>query len=664
MIRSFNRGAEHIFGYRAEEVIGQLFTLIMPERFREQCMLGLQRYLERHESQVIGSTTELIGLRNGGSEFPVELSLGEVHEDGDWLFAAIIRDITERKRVEEELRLSEERLRGLADAAFEGLVISDRGIILEANQALLDILGRTPAEVIGRSILEFVAPDYRDPVRQNILSKLEEPYETVGLRKDGTRLDLEVRGKAISYQGQSVRVTAVRDITERKFLEQRLRYQALHDLLTGLPNRTLFMNHLSNALTRTGKRRRRVAVMFVDLDNFKFVNDTLGHHAGDELLVTISERLRACLRFEDTLGRLGGDEFAILLEDLADESEATGVAERIIEQLRVPFTLSNYEVFVTPSIGIAFNGSGQESPEDILRDADVAMYWSKREGKARYQLFEPSIEAQSTERTRLEHDLRRALERDEFRLYYQPVVGVDSGRIMGMEALVRWEHPERGLVLPEKFVPLAEETGLIVPIGKWVLREACRQAKEWQERYPSEMPLMVGVNLSARQLEHPGFVAEVEEALRDSRLDPRTLTLEITESAVVKDEERNIEAMRRLEALGIRFALDDFGTGYSALAYLRRLPVGLLKLDRSFLERVGEEAETEVLLSGVISIASGLGLYVLAEGVETPEQLALVKSLGCDLAQGYYFSEPLPNEALVEVLHLERQGTYLGEAKA
>ncbi len=577
----------------------------------------------------------------------------------------MVRYTNEPKRVEEELRPSEERFRGLADAAFEGLLISDGGTILEANQAFLDILERTPPEVIGGSVLEFVAPDYRDQVRQKILSESEEPYETVGLTKDGTRLDLEVRGKASCYQGKPVRVTAVRDITERKALERRLRHQALHDRLTGVPNRALFMDRVSSALARAARRRRRVAAMFVDLDNFKFVNDTLGHHAGDDLLVAISERLRACLRPEDTLARLGGDEFAVLLEDLAEEGEATRVAKRIVEQLRDPFALGNQEVFVTPSIGIALNSPGQDSPEGLLRNADLAMYWSKKEGKARYQLFEPSIEAQSTQRMRLEHDLRRALEREEFVVHYQPVVGADSGRIMGMEALVRWEHPERGLVLPDEFVPLAEETGLIVPIGKRVLREACRQAKEWQERYPSDLPLMVGVNLSARELEHPDLVEEAEGALRDSGLDPRTLTLEITESAVVKDEEHNIDALRRLGALGVRFALDDFGTGYSALAYLRRLPVGLLKLDRSFLQRLGEdEAEVKVLLSGVIGIASGLGLYVLAEGVETPEQLALVRSLGCDLAQGNYFSEPLPSEALGELLHLERRGSHLDGAQA
>jgi diguanylate cyclase (GGDEF)-like protein len=451
--------------------------------------------------------------------------------------------------------------------------------------------------------------------------------------------------------GAGVLVGRLHELTELyKKQARKLQHQAFHDPLTHLPNRTLFENRLQHALTRTKGRESKVAVLFVDLDNFKFVNDTLGHHMGDGLLLAVSDRLLTCQRPEDTIARLGGDEFGILLEEVVSRRDAMCVAERILEELQTPFTVDHHEMFITSSIGIAFGESGQDSSEELIRNAAVAMHRTKEEGKACCRLFDQSMDVQMQERLRLQNDLRRALKREEFVVHYQPVVGTDSGQIMGMEALVRWEHPERGLVLPDEFVPLAEELGLIVPIGRWVLREACRQAKEWQERYPSDLPLMIGVNLSARELRHPTLVGDVEEALRDSGLDPRWLTLEITESAVVKDEEHNIDALRRLGDLGVRFALDDFGTGYSALTYLMRLPVGLLKLDRSFVERLGEDAEAEVLLSGVISIASGLGLYVLAEGVETPEQLALVKSLGCDLAQGNYFSKPLSSEAATELL--------------
>src|SRR5215216_7694658 len=370
-------------------------------------------------------------------------------------------------------------------------------------------------------------------------------------------------------------VGRLHDLTELyKKQARKLEHQAFHDPLTSLPNTALFKDRLEHALTRTTRREGKVAVLFVDLDNFKFVNDTLGHHVGDELLVMVSDRLRNCRRLEDAVARLGGDEFGILLEEVASTSDAMRIAERILEELQTPFTVDHHEMFITSSIGVAFGESGQDSSEELIRNAAVAMHRTKEEGKACCRLFDQSMDAQMQERLRLQNDLRRALKREEFVVHYQPVVGADSGRIMGMEALVRWEHPERGLVAPDEFVPLAEELGLIVPIGRWVLREACRQAKEWQERYPSDLPLMIGVNLSARELRHPTLVGDVEEALREAGLDPRWLTLEITESAVVKDEEHSIDALRRLGNLGVRFALDDFGTGYSALAYLRRLPVG------------------------------------------------------------------------------------------
>ncbi len=441
------------------------------------------------------------------------------------------------------------------------------------------------------------------------------------------------------------------DVTEHKTLEERLDHQAFHDALTGLPNRMLFMDRLRHALSRAKRRaHKKIAVLFADLDNFKFVNDTLGHHVGDELLVAVSDRLRKCLRPEDSAARLGGDEFAVLLEDVEGVSEAALVAQRIIEELRTPFVLSGQEVFVTPSIGIALGEASQDMSKDLVRNADVAMYRAKEEGKARYQVFDSGMQDRITDRLKLENDLRRALERNEFRVYYQPVVALDTGRIVDMEALVRWEHPEQGLVPPSEFVPLAEEIGLIVAIGRLVLREACRQTRAWQERYPSAPPLLVGVNLSARQLRHSELIEDVEGALRESGLEPRWLTLEITEGSVVGEGERHIGVLRAIREQGVRFALDDFGTEYSSLSYLKRLPVGMLKIDRSFVERIGEDEEDGVLVAGIVGVAKGLGLRVVAEGVETFEQLERVKALGCDLAQGYYFSAPLPTKMVEELL--------------
>jgi diguanylate cyclase (GGDEF)-like protein len=445
----------------------------------------------------------------------------------------------------------------------------------------------------------------------------------------------------------------LRDITERKGLEQRLIQQALHDPLTGLPNRTLFMNRLEHALAPGRRRESRVAVLFMDLDNFKFVNDSLGHEAGDLLLSAVSSRVQTCLRSEDTIARLGGDEFAILIEDVKYTSEPAYVAERIVEELQAPFTLGGQLVVITPSIGIAISvPTTQDPPEHLLREADLAMYRAKDDGKARHQVFDPIMEYETRERLRLENDLRRALQRDEFRVHYQPVVHLETSRIVGMEALVRWEHPERGVILPDEFVPLAEEIGLIIPIGRWVLREACRQAHNWHKHYPAELrsPLSMSVNLSTRQLRDSDVVEDVEGLLLETGLDPKDLILEITESAVVGAEEHRIGTLRRLQVLGVRFALDDFGTGYSSLSYLKRLPVSLLKIDRSFVERIGQDAEDEVLVSGIVYVASALGLSVVAEGVETPQQLAQVKVLGCKLGQGHYFSEPLPSEAAGELL--------------
>jgi EAL domain-containing protein (putative c-di-GMP-specific phosphodiesterase class I) len=355
------------------------------------------------------------------------------------------------------------------------------------------------------------------------------------------------------------------------------------------------------------------------------------------------------LRAEDTIARLGGDEFAILIEDVKYTSEPAYVAERIVEELQAPFTAVHQPVVITPSIGIAI-GSKQDSPEHLLREADLAMYRAKEDGKARHRVFDPIMEHETTERLKLENDLRRALQRDEFRVHYQPVMHLGTGRIVGMEALVRWEHPERGVILPGEFVPLAEEIGLIIPIGRWVLCEACRQAHDWQKRYHAEPSLTISVNLSTKQLCNSDLVEDIEGLLLDAGMDPEDLILEITESAVVGAEEHRMDILRRMQALGVRFALDDFGTGYSSLSYLKRMPVSLLKIDRSFVERIGQDAEDEVLISGIVYVASALGLSVVAEGVETPQQLAWVKSLGCELGQGNYFSKPLSSEAAGELL--------------
>jgi diguanylate cyclase (GGDEF)-like protein/PAS domain S-box-containing protein len=540
------------------------------------------------------------------------------------------------------------------DVVVEGMgdgviVLDSQDRVVDLNPAAQRILDCPFSEAIGHPVARIM-PGQVALLKRHQGSEEAHGEAALGSGSAPRYYDIAISSLRTRNVARAGRLISLRDITERKALEQRLMQQALHDPLTGLPNRTLFMNRLEHALDRGRRRESSVAVLFMDLDNFKFVNDSLGHEAGDLLLVAVSNRVQPCLRSEDTIARLGGDEFAVLIEDVKYTSEPAYVAQRIVEELQAPFTLGSQPVVITPSIGIAVGDSAQDPPEHLLREADLAMYRAKEDGKARHRVFDPSMEYETTERLRLENDLRRALQRDEFRVHYQPVVHLGTSRTVGMEALVRWQHPERGVILPDDFVPLAEEIGLIIPLGRWVLREACRQAHRWQKRHPAEPPLSMGVNLSTRQLGDSDLVEDVEGLLRETGLDPECLILEITESAVVGAEEHRFDTLRRLHAMGVRFALDDFGTGYSSLSYLKRLPVSLLKIDRSFVEAIGQDAEDEVLVSGIVYVASGLGLSVVAEGVETPEQLARVKSLGCELGQGNFFSEPVSSDEAGELL--------------
>ena len=455
------------------------------------------------------------------------------------------------------------------------------------------------------------------------------------------------------------------DVTQRKTLEEQLEYQVLHDPLTGLPNRVLLEDRLQQATRRAWReeRGRGAAVLFLDLDNFKVVNDSLGHEVGDQLLVAVAGRLRACLRPGDTLARLGGDEFVLLLESV-DTLEAMQVAERIREALRTPFTLDEREMFVTASVGVSFSGNdAPKLPKDLLREADLAMYRAKRSGRAGYAIFEEEMNTEAQGRLDLEQGLRGALERKEFRVFYQPKVSLKSGEIAGFEALVRWEHPQRGIVSPEEFVLVAEEAGLIVPIGEWVLGEACEQAKGWRELYPS-LQATVCVNLSARQFRDPDLPRKVVRILRKTGLEPERLNLEITESAAMGDAPATVATLKRLKNVGVRVAIDDFGTGYSSLSYLERFLVDDVKIDRAFIGKLGEDSGASVLVSGIVDLAHALGLKVIAEGVETEVQLGRLRETGCDLAQGYLFSKPLTREEASALLAARVSGEELGDGRA
>ncbi|MFL5891638.1 MAG: putative bifunctional diguanylate cyclase/phosphodiesterase [Solirubrobacterales bacterium] len=415
-------------------------------------------------------------------------------------------------------------------------------------------------------------------------------------------------------------------------------HEALHDSLTGLPNRSLFLDRMRHALARAERGDEPVAVLFCDLDGFKTVNDSLGHRTGDRLLVLVAERLIECLRPADTIARLGGDEFAVLLEELREPGDAARAAQRLLDALKAPFVLRGREFYVSASIGIA---AGAGDAETLLRDADLAMYRAKARGKGRYAVYEPSMHTAIVERLELEVDLKRGIEREELAVAYQPVFSLRDGRVIGVEALVRWHHPTRGIVMPESFVPLAEESGLIGELGRWVLRKACHQGALWRAKYPGHPGLGIGVNISGAQLREPGLVQEVADALAESQLDATGLTLEITETALMESFDNAIEQLDGLNELGVDMAIDDFGTGYSSLRYLRRLPLDVMKIEKSFIAGIGGPGEEAELLRAIVDLAAIFGLRVVAEGIERPEQRDRLLELGCELGQGHLLSEPL-----------------------
>ncbi len=548
---------------------------------------------------------------------------------------------------------NEARFRALVQHSSDVIAIAGGdGLIRFVSPSVTRWFGYEPRELEGAQLMSLLHPD--DVARgAATLSTTTPPGASTAptewriQHRDGRWLSVEAVGTNLLFE-PTVRgiVLNARDISERKALEAQLTHQAFHDPLTGLANRALFFDRVTHALERGLRHGEGMAVLFLDLDNFKTINDSLGHVAGDRLLVAAAVRLSASVRTSDTVARLGGDEFAVLIED-ADARLGGLAADRITAALREPFAVEGKEVVVTASLGIAVAAPGMTASE-LMRNADMAMYTAKSRGKARSEQFETRMHREALDRLELEADLRRALERGELMVLYQPIVSLDHARIAGMEALIRWNHPRRGLLYPSQFIPLAEETGLIAALGEWVIREGCRQATEWDARWRTPTPRVLTVNVSGQQLQDPGFVDAVRRALVQSGLRPECLVLEITESVLMQRTETMLERLTQLKAVGVRLAIDDFGTGYSSLSYLQRFPIDILKIAKSFVDDIGRDRGQPALARAIIALAENLGLTTIAEGIELREQWQALRALGCDLGQGYFFARPISAAAMEE----------------
>lgn len=570
--------------------------------------------------------------------------------------------------VRDDMRASEGRFRSAFDDAPIGMaIVAADGRIVRVNEQMATRSGYSAAELQEMRLAELLAPEEREGLGRWPEHSTDGAEERRFVRRDGTAGWALWQHSRLSEEDDDAAtegafITHVIDISQRKQAERQLDHQAHHDPLTGLPNRKLFLERLDDAIARTDHAAgERAAVLFVDLDNFKTVNDSLGHDAGDRLLAALAQRMRRVLRPDDLIARFGGDEFAVLVRGISGASEAKRVAERLAGAMRAPVVLDGDQRFVTASIGICVAeprpGGEPLDAYAVMRDADAAMYRAKELGKARADVFDDSLRAEVVERYELESALRGAEERGELRLDYQPLIDLNTGTITGVEALLRWDHPELGTIAPLRFIPIAEQCGLIVPIGAWVLHAACRQAARWGEGSEAGAQLEVAVNVSPRQLASPVFADEVAHALAESGLPPHRLCLEVTESAVVADLETATASLERLKTLGVRLALDDFGVGYASLSQLKALPsVDVLKIDRSFVDGVLADDEDKAIVEAVVQLAASLGLETVAEGVESSDQASVLRDMRCSLAQGFHFARPVSPDAIAELLERQRLG--------
>ncbi len=653
-IEEFNPAAEALFGYDAAELLGRNVKVLMPEPWRGEHDRYIAEYLRTGRRRCLGvGFREVEGLRKGGERFPMELSISEMRIGGRRHFIGVVRDLTARKAAEAE----RERLAQALEQAADSIFITDAdGVIEYANPAFEAVTGYGRHEVVGAkpSMLKsgMHGREFYERLWRTLLAG--EPFREVFInrRRDGSLFYEEKTITPIKDAAGRIThfVSTGRDITERIRAEERLRYLAHHDVLTGLPNRALFLDRLEQAMARARRHDRTVAVMFMDLDRFKVINDSLGHAVGDALLRELAGRLRAAVRDGDTVARLGGDEFAVLLEDMARPEDASRVARKLLEALGEPFTAEGREFYLTASIGVSLFPADGDDAHALLKNADAAMYRAKERGRNSYGFYSAELGRRSARRLELETHLRRALERGELELHYQPQLCLRSGGVTGVEALLRWRHPQLGQVSPAEFVPVLEDTGLIVPVGHWVLERACAQLRAWREQGVDGFA--VSVNLSAHQLHRPRIAEEILGVLDRTGIDTCSgcLELELTESLLMHEVEETIAKLERLREAGVRIAVDDFGTGYSSLAYLKRFPIHVLKIDRSFVRDLPDDPDDRVIARSILSLGHNLGLDVVAEGVETRAQLEFLRAEGCGAAQGYLFSPPVPAAELPDVV--------------
>jgi len=636
-----------MLGYSRAEMV----SMNVAQWDAQQDAAALRATLERQFARKERSLFETRHRRKDGSCFDVEVSGYPLELDGAPVLFNSSRDITERKRAEDSLRESEMRLRAIIEQSPIGMVFARDGITINVNAVYLEMFGYARADdVCGRPLLEQVAPQCRADVTERYRRRLTsdtEPsvYESIGLRADGTQFPMHVTAKRLMLKDGPLTLAFLMDITRQRASEDEIRRLAFFDYLTDLPNRRLLLDRLQHAIAASGRSGRHGALLFIDLDNFKSLNDTLGHSVGDALLKQVALRLRENVRASDSVGRLGGDEFVVILEDLSSDlmeaaQQTEAASSKILAALRPSYWLSSGECHCTASLGATLFSGNTTSQDELLKQADIAMYQAKKGGRNELRFFDPHMQDAINAKAALEGELRQALERRQFELRFQ--VQVDgTGRPFGAEALLRWIHPERGMVSPADFIPLAEETDLIVPIGQWVLETACAQLKSW-ESHPATAALSLCVNVSARQFHRADFVDTVASTVEAHAINPARLTLELTESLLLEKVEETIATMTALGRAGVRFSLDDFGTGYSSLQYIKRLPLHQLKIDQSFVRDIAVDSNDLTIVQTIIAMARSLNLDVIAEGVETQEQLRLLISRGCREFQGYLFGRPVP----------------------